>query len=234
MSSWSTLHAGLCARISTRSFLQTWRGCVKGDPVLAKLGTPERVFGLLHGADAAPEQRNTVLAALVRLSQTPGGGDVAQPVLLLALWPALDAIRGRLRRHFDHPDELSAEIASRAAEQIGKLDLGRVNRIAATVQRNVKRDIVRALKREWATRAVSEVLDEDDPIGAPADPQRSVRNLTELLHDHVGEDAMLVTDVAILGYSLREVSENAGLSYEAGRKRYQRALARLRTVPELS
>ena len=44
----------------------------------------------------------------------------------------------------------------------------------------------------------------------------------------VGDDAKLVIGAAIYGESQREVGERLGLTHEAARKRYQRAVARIR------
>lgn len=69
-------------------------------------------------------------------------------MLLLALWPGLDAIRRRsIWRRIGTADEVASDVLARATEAIRSLDLGRVNRIAAMVLRNTERDMIRARQR---------------------------------------------------------------------------------------
>ena len=69
---------------------------------------------------------------------------------------------------------------------------------------------------------------------------QEVRNATEAVAKQMSsafrllfrgrEDAALVIDVVVRGASQREAAAVRGLSHDAGRKRYQRALARLRAA----
>ena len=54
--------------------------------------------------------------------------------------------------------------------------------------------------------------------------------LRDELHRLIGIDALLVIRVAIEGYSQAEAAAEFGLSHEAARKRYQRAMRRLRAA----
>ena len=229
---WASLHSDLLFRSSRLSFRERFRALARADPTLARLDTPDRVFDQLHGTTASQGARNDILRALI-LADRGDETDTAATVLLLALWPGLDAAHGRLRRYFrDRPDELAADLSGRATLQLRSLDLDRVTWIAATVLRNVERDIRRSLKRRWAERTKRSGDDVDDCAGtgpAQPDPHRSARELTELLTDHLGhEDALLVTGVALLGFTRREAADSLGISYAAARKRYQRALEKLR------
>jgi hypothetical protein len=81
-------------------------------------------------------------------------GDCALTLMLLALWPGLDAIRRRcIWRKVGTGDEIAADILGRTTEAIRGLDLQRVNWIAATILRNVERDILRAHQREAGAKA---------------------------------------------------------------------------------
>lgn len=70
-------------------------------------------------------------------------------VLVLVLWPGLEAVRYRLRRYvsFDIP-RLDAELTGRLTLGIRTLRLSRVSRIAATLLRNVERDLRRGLQAD--------------------------------------------------------------------------------------
>ena len=74
-----------------------------------------------------------------------------------------------------------------------------------------------------AFRGVSE-------LGQPPrlDPDEDVEALRDLLIDIVGEDADLVLGATVYGLTQREVGERLGLSHDATRKRFQRAIERIR------
>ena len=92
--------------------------------------------------------------------------DCALTLMLLALWPGLDAIRRRsVWRKLGAPDEIASDILARTTEAIRGLDLQRVNRIAATVLRNVERDMIRARQREADRQSAVSDTDPDEVAG---------------------------------------------------------------------
>jgi DNA-directed RNA polymerase specialized sigma24 family protein len=123
---------------------------------------------------------------------------------------------------------------------------------------NVERDVFAALKRKWADEARRADLpreDEDDggddeetgdrraartsphlrtrgvsALGQPPrlDPDEDVEALRDLLIGIVGRDADIVLGATLYALSQREVAERLGLSHEVTRKRYQRAIDRIR------
>ena len=160
-------------------------------------------------------------------------------MLLLALWPGLDAVHRRLRRHFrGEPDVLVSEIAGRVVAGIHALDLTRVNRIAATLIRNCERDIVRSLQRRSAETTRHGPIDEEMMSGAretsvlglpdDLDADAEAARIVDLIEPIVGADAQLVVAIAVVGERQHTAAAALGLKSEAGRKRYQRALRRLR------
>ena len=60
------------------------------------------------------------------------------------------------------------------------------------------------------------------------DPEDQLAAIRDFVAEVVGHDADLVIGAAIYGVSQRELAERLGLTHEAARKRFQRALARLR------
>ena len=162
---------------------------------------------------------------------------------MLALWPGLDAVHRRLARHFRaEPDLLVSEVTGRITDSIHRLDLSRVNWIAATLIRNTERDIRRQLRADWAEAARSEALPEGpaEPAGTSSvlglpdgvDPDAAIDLLTERVRAWIGHDAALVIAVAVGGDRQREAAEQLGIAPETARKRYQRAVRRLRVVFE--
>lgn len=157
--------------------------------------------------------------------------DCALTLTLLALWPGLDAIRNRcLRRRIGAPDDVASDLLARATELIRGLDLTRVNQIAATVLRNVERDLLRTVGRESARQQARAPI-EPDWIAAPPSWAEQIRMRTELRRDlaaRIGEDADLVLGVALDGASQIEIGAALNLSDSAARKRYQRATEKIR------
>ena len=72
--------------------------------------------------------------------------------------------------------------------------------------------------RETSALGLPDGLDADD----------GAARLVELIEPIVGPDAQLVVAIAVAGERQHSVSKALGLRADAGRKRYQRALRRLR------
>ena len=125
------------------------------------------ILEYLHRGDDAPERKNDVLRALVAAAQSEKQAEsCAQTLLLLALWPGLDAVRRRLTWRWKHtPEEAAADVLATACKAIADMDLTRVNRIAATLLRNVERGIGRTLRHE-ADRHQRRTTDDPDDLRA--------------------------------------------------------------------
>jgi RNA polymerase sigma-70 factor (ECF subfamily) len=236
-SRWPALHAQLHRSTTTLAFQEQFQAMCDGDAALAGFPDPAALFDALHARDGDPAVRNTILAALVLQAQA--GAEAAVTVLLLALWPGLDAVHRRLYRHFrGDPDVLVSEIPARIVAGIHALDLTRVNRIAATLTRNCERDTIRSLRRASAEKSQHGPIDEESMSRSPKasalalpddlDADAETARIIDLLEPIIGVDVQLVVAIAVAGERQRTASEALGLKAEAGRKRYQRALRRLR------
>jgi DNA-directed RNA polymerase specialized sigma24 family protein len=107
------------------------------------------------------------------------------------------------------------------------------------------RDIRAALERRWAHEA--RVVDVDDPAATGPAPQlqtdptiddrelpvdaNSLRAVREWLAGIVPGDADLVIGAALYGFDLHELADELGIGHEAARKRFQRAIRRIRERP---
>lgn len=203
---------------------------------LTRFADPAALLDHLHRGDAPSDRKNVILASLIESAKSNDrAGDCALTIMLLALWPGLDGVFRRSRaRRLGHTDEVASEILARATAAVRNLDLTKVNWIAATILKNVERDVLRAHNRENLRQQQHdefdadihggsiEVADEDTP------PERLLTELTCL----TGTDARLVIRVVVEGCTQAEAGKEIGLSEAAARKRFQRVLKRLRDHAE--
>ncbi|MTW18322.1 sigma-70 family RNA polymerase sigma factor [Rhodoplanes serenus] len=229
---WHAIRDHLMHSSSTLGFQRAFDNLRRAHAALAPFRDPAGLLDGLHRGPGDPDQKNLILSAFVEAAQGDGpASDSALTLLLLALWPGLDAIRRRsIWRRIGSADEIASDVLALTTEAVRGLDLKRVNRIAATVLRNVERDMIRARRREAEREsATTSIVPEDVPADraghhlAPEDAhlQSDVCKL-------IGADAVLVIRVAIEGFSQAEVALELGLTEAAARKRYQRATCRLR------
>jgi len=217
---------------STLGFQREFSTICRSHDNLAGYHDPAAVLDALHCGSDEYVKKNRILTSLVVTAQSNrAGSDCVLTLMLLALWPGLDAVMRRSkRRRLGYADELPSEILARATEAVRCLDLGRVNWIAATILRNVERDIMRAHQREVGRQGQHADIDPDEvSIGvfvreSTTSPERLEAEVASI----IGVDARLVFRVAVDGFSQTEVAVELGLSEAATRKRYQRATRRLR------
>ncbi len=233
---WHEIRDHLMHSSTNLHFQRSFDAIRRAQAPLAPFRDPAALLDGLHRTTGDPARKNVILSALVGAAQGDGpASDCALTMLLLALWPGLDAIRRRsLWRRIGTADEVASDVLARTTEAVRGLDLGRVNWIAATVLRNVERDMVRMRKRDQAREHLAsgadpeEVADSGDSgIGAAG-----YARLNGAVRKLLGDDALLVIRVAIEGFSQAEVAVEFGLTEAAARKRYQRAMRRLHDALE--
>ena len=243
---WKQIHADFERTLNLHASKTQFEALRLRHSVLGRFIDTTAVLDYLHSRNGDPDDKNLILATLVAAAQQHQfDRDIASTMVWLALWPGLDAIYRRLWRHFrTDPSELAAEIAGRFAMGLQRADLNRINRVAATLITNVERDIRDGLRRRWAEAATHEELPDPDEFGSHAstspcfglpagtDPDVVASFVHRVLTDLIGSDADIVVAVVLMGEGQRDVAVRLGLSHDAVRKRYQRALARLRDVLE--
>lgn len=232
--SWSGLHTSLIRKLNLRSSQVDFQAMRQADPELAAFGSIPALLEHQHARDGDPAARFAVIRALVMAAQSDQRyRSTAHLMVIVALWPGLDAVFWRLSRGFpDRRDDLPAEIVARIGEAILTLDLDRVTAVTATLLRNVERDIRRDMV---ATRVVGETLKSiADPVieALVVETAESVEVQPQDLTDHLAclaqRDATLLRRVFLFGETQEEAGRALGLEPAAARKRYQRALAKLR------
>ena len=244
---WPSLNERLVHSTETHSFHPRFKALRGSSDVLRPFAGPRALLERLHARDGKDEEKNRILGALVAAAQAGGGaGEAASTLLWLALWPGLDAIHRRLSRFYaSAPEDLVSEITGRFTANIHRLNLNSVHRIAASLVRNVERDIRSSLQAYWAdeARRSDEAMDEIAsapgtgfllalPDGVDVDVATGL--LTERLRAWIGDDADIVVAIAIHGESSHEVAARLGIDAEAVRKRYRRALRRLEKKIEIN
>src|SRR5512144_2898972 len=140
---WQALRSDLMRSIDTLKARQQFEVVKRDRPELKRFADASSLLDYLHCKLDDLEDKDCILAALVRAVHA-GADDteVAKAILWLALWPGLDALYRRLWRHFpDAHEDLVAEIAVRFTLAIHGADLTRIRRVAATLLRNVERDV---------------------------------------------------------------------------------------------
>lgn len=217
---------------STLQFQRSFDTIRRARSALARFRDPTALLDTLHRGSGNPEDKNLILSALVEVAQGDGAAsDCSLTLLLLALWPGLDAIRRRsLWRRLGTADEIASDVLARTTEAFRGLDPGRVNWITATVLRNVERDMIRARKRDQAREYLSSGADPDEVAdsGVSGIGDAGYTRLKNAVRNLLADDALLVIRVAIEGFSQAETAVELGLTDAAARKRYQRAMRRLR------
>ena len=233
---WHEIRDHLMHSSTNLHFQRSFDAVRHANAALAPFRDPAALLDGLHRSPGDQGQKNLILAALVRAAQGDGAAsDCALTLLLLALWPGLDAIRRRsIWRGIGTADEVASDVLARTTEAVRGLDLGRVNWIAATVLRNVERDMIRVRQRDQAREYLASGADADEVAdsgdsGIGADGYARLNGAVRKL---LGDDALLVIRVAIEGFSQAEVAAELGLTEAAARKRYQRALRRLHDALE--
>jgi RNA polymerase sigma-70 factor (ECF subfamily) len=233
---WHEIRDHLMQSSSNLHFQRSFDAVRRAQAALAPFQDPAALLDGLHRTPGDPARKNVILSALVEAAQGDGpASDCALTMLLLALWPGLDAIRRRsLWRRIGSADEIASDVLSRTTDAVRGLDLGRVNWIAATVLRNVERDMIRARQRDAAREHLASGADPDEvaDTGDGGIGATGYARLNGAVRKLLGDDALLVIRVAIEGFSQAEVAVELGLTEAAARKRYQRAMRRLHDALE--
>jgi DNA-directed RNA polymerase specialized sigma24 family protein len=245
---WQSLHDDLMQSIGTVTFKKQFDIARQSSPLLERFADHYALLEYLHAHTGDLDDKDRMLASLVAEAQrSDPSGKAATALLWLALWPGLDAMYRRLFRYFvKAPEELVSEISDQFMTVVHRFDSSRVRRVAATMLRNTERLIRHALRSEWQRSGRTDpLLDEDvmhlahgrqrglsqTEFGLPlgTDVGTTTRMLRAVLVSLIGADADLVIAVAVLGELQNEAAIRLAVSPGAARKRYQRAVARLRT-----
>ena len=188
---------------------------------------PSQLIGWLHAPGQDAETKNDVLSHLLRAA---GGkdraGELAVELLLLALWPGLCVVRRRLWP-LCWGGTLDADLLSELTVGIRRARPDRITRVAATLLRNLERDLRRLYIRDDQVTRHSIDLDTVGHLLVQHEADRPDVILSAA-QAALGPDGVLLAAVYIARFTQKEAAARLGISHEATRKRCQRALARLK------
>jgi DNA-directed RNA polymerase specialized sigma24 family protein len=244
---WQSLHDDLMRSIESMSFKRNFDIVRQSSPYIQRFGDHYALLDYLHTSAGDLDDKDRILALLVDDARgSAPHSETATTLLWLALWPGLDAMYRRLFRYFAKaPEELVSEISDRFMTVVPRFDGSRVRRVAATILRNTERLIRHALRSEWEQSVRTDPLLNEEVVHPAYARQRGLSQtefgfplgtdvgttttmLRAMLVSLIGADAELVIAVAVLGELQSEAAAHLAVSPGAARKRYQRAVARVR------
>jgi len=183
------------------------------------------LYLFLVGQHGDLDERDRVYSKLVRTIQLRGpAAHLAFALAWSGLWPGLDGIYLRRLRYFrDDPDDLAAEIAAAFTQVTARLQLRRVQRVAATIVRSVDREVMVARQRflrELARRGAAAKLAGAGPDLAPLAGLRAAPETAPRYVELVGLRARLAERLGV-------DSDPRDLTDAAVRMRFRRIMAQL-------
>lgn len=227
-SNWSALHAQLVRSVNRHSYTAHFSKLIPKAVAGRSFRDPAQLLEWLHDRRGNPDRRNTVLRHLLALAVAEHAwGELATELMILALWPGLCLIRGKLRR-YRTVTPLDADLISCLSIGILRSDLEKVNRVAATLLRNLERDLRRTYLRDAQMLLFSDTPSVPEPVSL----DRSYDSPEKIMikaRRHLGEDGLMLALVHVVGFSQKDAARLLGVSHDAARKRCQRAFARLKS-----
>lgn len=238
--SWSAFYAKLHDSLCRLSAEQHFRTMQQDFPEFANSVSISGLLAHQRACDADPTTHYRVIHLLVAAAQSGKGYNrTAHTLVIVALWPGLDAAYHRLWRKFrSGRADLASDLLAEVSVGITSLELATVRSVVATLIRNAERDVGRALiRQERLARATEDIAESAVESEAASLLQPEPDRIADL-DAHLGAlqegDAVLLKRIFILGETQAQAGEAQGLSPSAARKRFQRALARLGVAKNIS
>lgn len=234
---WEAIRTSLIFSVTTLQAEREFKTVRGTEPVLERFDSPSHLVDYLTNRTGDRDEKDAIYRILVWGVQTGvTWSELGMSLLWLGLWPALDATYRRRLKHFiDEPEALASAIGVQFSSAVGRADLSRINRLAATLGMNTERDLVEALRREWTERNGRAELPPDDDLKAEGKSTLDFlveaeerRAMWARIREAVGDDAELLMAVLVDGLSQREAAARLGISHDAARKRFQRAAGRVK------
>ena len=244
---WEALHTSLVRSVRSLTADKNFNTLKEIESGLRRFTGPIGLLDFLTSKGGSLDDKDDIYRALVTVAQRGDPeSELATSLLWLGLWPGLDAVfRRALGFYFAAPEELVSDIGDRFTYSIHRADLSRIRRVAATLTRNTERDVRNGRLDERDEQARRAEMPSDDcavladthpePDAASTlglmrglPPAREIAAIRDWLTPIVGADADLVIGAAIYGEHQSELGDRLGITHAAARKRFQRAIKRIR------
>jgi len=244
---WEKLYVSLLSQIDTKQSHKNFHKLRRRYQELVRFDDPAELKEYLNFNGGDLDEKDGIYSVLIQeVQKRSAESELSTSLLWLGLWPGLAAVYRRQLKYFARqPECLVSDIGYHFTTTIHRANLSRINRVAATLVRNVERDIIASKRKRWKyeTRKKESKQNNYTQIAsqhrAPAEPTKldltpglstpgQVAEIEKQLGGIVGSDASLVVAAAVCGNSHRELSEQLGITHEATRKRYQRAVIQIR------
>jgi len=230
---WDSLRKHFLQEALSRDATQRFRIAAPLHPVLARFQDPTALLQFVFDRANHPQEKDSVYRVLIELARREPRSGLWRALLILGLWPGLDAAFNRnIRPWRRQRNDLCSELTLHVCDQIARIDLRRVRRVAATIVRNVARDVerTRLRRRRWEKRTspLSNREPDDGTVLSQPGPEQvaiALRSLAPELH----RDIELLTAVLAGGETQPEAALRLGLSVSKAEKRIQRGLQILRS-----
>src|SRR5690554_5648944 len=121
---WHEIRDHLMHSSTNLHFQRSFDAVRRAQAALTPFRDPAALLDGLHRTPGDQGRKNLILFALVNAAQGDGpASDCALTLLLLALWPGLDAIRRRsIWRRIGTADEVASDVLARTTEAVRGLD----------------------------------------------------------------------------------------------------------------
>jgi RNA polymerase sigma-70 factor (ECF subfamily) len=220
---WSVLHRDLCKSLRSSETQLQFRHWRSQSPLFEPFEEPAVLVALLQRDDVDLVVKEPLIRHLVAEAQR--SSSAAQTVLWLANWPWLDRLHATQRRYWPVA-ELTSSLTTAFLARVRRLRLDRVRTVTVSLAMCTRRDLI-LLSRRRRAELKSNAARARDGRWVRAN-QEDLFVTAEVLAVLSPDDAELVVAACVGEEDLRAAGERLGLSHDVARKRYARALEKIR------
>jgi hypothetical protein len=219
----------------------------QGHPFFRRFASWNDVVAFMRQGVSRDPEKDQVLLPILR-AHAEDGDPRWRTILLVIFWPGLDAI-WRRKWHWDRdPDALWANVVWAFLRSVCRLDPSkRASRLVQKIVNDVFHGLHDDYRRDWRRAAREVATDPDELAGHDVEDERAAAAATLRLeqeariealkaHRAAGRisdtDFLLLVGTQVYGRSLADCAHESGLTYEAAKKRQQRAIRAIGGIPQ--
>lgn len=219
----------------------------QGHPFFRRFASWNDVVAFMRQGVSRDPEKDQVLLPIIQ-AHAEDGDPRWRTLLLVIFWPALESISRRKRHWGNDPDALWANIVWAFLRAVCRLDPSkRASRLAQKIVNDVFHGLHDDYRRGWRRAAREVATDPDELAGHDVEYARAAAAATLRLeqeariealkaHRAAGRisdtDFLLLVGTQVYGRSLADCAHESGLTYEAAKKRQQRAIRAIGGFPQ--